>query len=76
MNVKESKMPIREFICKDCGHIEEALVRYPGDEPIECAHCQCRILHILPSYPGGYTISGNNGASTTPKSAGSFKRKK
>lgn len=69
-------MPIREFLCNDCGHVFEELVRHPEDMPQQCNHCECTRIHMLPTAPGGYQIHGNSGSSTRPKSAGSFKRTK
>lgn len=69
-------MPIREFLCRDCGHVFEEIVRHPEDMPSQCNHCESIRINILPSAVGGYQIHGNNGGSTRPKSAGSFKRTK
>ena len=60
-------MPIREFLCRDCGHIQEVIVHHPEDLPEECDHCDSVKIEKLPALIGGYR--GNMGsASTSPKS--------
>lgn len=66
-------MPIKEFQCGDCGHIQEYISNDPTDKPEEC-RCGSTKLVKLFSAVGGYKINGNNSASVRPKSAGSFKR--
>jgi putative FmdB family regulatory protein len=64
-------MPLREYLCRECGHIWEELVRNPSDEPNECCQCESKKIETLPSAHGGY--SGNfGGGSTKPRNAGSF----
>lgn len=67
-------MPIREYICKDCGHIFENFERGDEDKPTQCTQCDSGKIERLLSAHGGYSISGSNGASVRPRKAGSFKR--
>lgn len=69
-------MPLRDYQCKDCGHIEEVFYTRTEEQykVIQCAHCETPTSHLLPSAHGGYAIKGNNSASERPKQAGSFKK--
>lgn len=69
--------PLRDYMCGSCGHIlYDTLVRTASDVPTECPHCDETKMECLISAPGGYTINGNNSASTRPRGAGSPKRAK
>lgn len=63
--------PIREYICRDCGHQQENVERSQADELKACAQCESERVERLISAYGGYT--GNLGsASTKPRNAGAF----
>ena len=64
-------MPIREFICLDCGHEQEHVMSQYDTEPPVCSHCDSSRMEKLFSATGGYHIKGNNSASVRPKGAGS-----
>ena len=32
-------MPIFEYVCKDCGHVTEFLVRGSGEPDLRCSEC-------------------------------------
>ena len=68
-------MPIREFLCLECGHINETLVRHPEDTPTECNHCESSKIELLPALIGGYN-GDTGGGSTKPRGSGAFKAKK
>jgi putative FmdB family regulatory protein len=67
--------PIKEFICRDCGHIQEEYTSHsdPDFSP-ECSHCESQKMAYLPSAFGSYRIKGDNSASTKPKSTVSKRR--
>lgn len=70
-------MPLHEFICRDCAHqFEEILRNYDPDLIVQCPQCDSTKIEKLVSLTGGYYIMGNNGASTRPRSAGAPKRSK
>lgn len=65
-------MPIREYICLDCGHEQEHVVSHDGEHPL-CCHCDSNRLEKLFSITGGYKM--NSGPSSVrPKGAGSRPR--
>jgi putative FmdB family regulatory protein len=66
-------MPLRDFLCLNCGHEFETLIR--ADEAQQCPHCESAKLDQLPALPGGYQMSSGP-SSVRPKRAGSFKGKK
>lgn len=67
-------MPIRDFICEECGHQFEEIVGFYDD--VKCPHCESGgNPKALPSAPGSYRIKGDNSASTRPK-GGAFKKGK
>jgi hypothetical protein len=67
--------PIREFLCIDCGHINETLVRHPEDMPHGCDHCESTKIELLPALIGGYNGDTGSG-STKPRNSGAFKTRK
>lgn len=68
-------MPLRDFICLDCGHQSyDELVRHGENDP-NCPHCESTRFERLPSAHGGYKFDSGS-ASVRPKSAGSFKKSK
>ncbi len=67
-------VPIREFICLDCGHEFEALTYSYEKEPAECPHCETNHTEQLVSAHGGYSMS-SGGSSTRPRGAGAFRKK-
>lgn len=67
-------MPIREFQCRECGHIFEEIVQCEEGQ-IPCPHCESNKTDKLISAFGGY-IGNLGSASTRPKNAGSFRSKK
>lgn len=67
-------MALREFICRDCGHLYEEILRTGDPEIIPCPQCESTKTERLISAHGGY--QGNmGGASTRPRQAGAFKNK-
>ena len=70
-------MPLYEYTCENCDRVQPEIRSYDNrDEPGKCEKCGNPNCPRLPSSPGGYKIRGNNSASVTPKSSGSFRRKK
>jgi putative FmdB family regulatory protein len=68
-------MPLREYLCKDCGHVFENYERSTADAATQCVQCDSCLIERLVSAFGGY--NGDLGsASTKPRGAGSFKRHK
>jgi putative FmdB family regulatory protein len=68
-------MPIREFLCKDCGHVFEEIVRTYEEPNVMCTHCETYNCEKLVSTFGGYAM--NSGPSSVrPKQAGAFRGKK
>lgn len=68
-------MPIKEYQCADCGHIQEELILKSDDAPTNCPHCESSRITVLPSIIGGYSTIGNNTSSVRPKGAGSKPRR-
>lgn len=64
-------MPLYEFKCEECNKLQEEIVGFDITE-IEC-ECGGKALKQISAH-GGYSIGGNNGASTRPSQAGSFKK--
>ena len=65
-------MPIREYECNNCkkifDHLEMTTICTEGQgEPVKCPRCECVDVTRRVSTYGGYSINGNNSASTTPK---------
>lgn len=69
-------MPLKEYLCRDCTQIWEEYIQTQEDEPLKCLHCESPKIEKRLSSHGGYQINGSNGASSRPKSSGSFKRSK
>jgi putative FmdB family regulatory protein len=69
-------MAIREYQCRDCGHVWDEVIRYKEDIPEACVQCDSLKIDSLLTAPGGYHINGSNSASVRPKGAGSFKKGK
>jgi predicted nucleic acid-binding Zn ribbon protein len=71
-------MPMYDFECLECKNtLRDKLVKSKtelGD--LKCDQCGSERLETKLNTFGGYGIRGDNGASRTPKSAGSFKRRK
>ncbi len=65
--------PIRDFLCMSCGHQWEDIV-HADEGTFECPQCTSNKVDKLITAHGGY--QGNCGASTRPRSAGSFKKAK
>ncbi len=67
-------MPIYEFRCTNCGHIQEILVTGSSDKKIElrCEECSSEVLERVMS-AASYTIGSDRGATprVTSKSCGS-----
>lgn len=63
-------MPIKDYLCRDCGHIQEEINLHP-EENVQCHHCDSGKMESLPSAHGGYHIKGDNSSSVRPKGAGS-----
>jgi putative FmdB family regulatory protein len=70
-------MPIYSFICLACGHAQDEICKNRKDvDELACESCGSLQLQMQMPLLGGYKITGNNGASVTPKKAGSFGGKK
>lgn len=69
-------MPIYDFKCSVCDLVFEAYKSNGGVIFPRCPKCsEDSEIKQLPSYPGGYSIKGNNSASTRPN-GGAFRSKK
>lgn len=68
-------MPLREYFCTDCNYEFTYLEMHPEDQPHDCERCEGKHIERMISAFGGYSMNGTNGASTTPKTAGSKRRK-
>lgn len=68
-------MPIREYICKECGHIMENFERSSEDALTQCVQCDSCKVERLVSAHGGYMLDSGP-SSVRPRGAGSFKRPK
>lgn len=66
-------MPIYEFLCKDCGHVFDELVK-DRDKKVACPHCETDRTEKLISAHGGYNMA-SGGSSTRPRQAGAFRGK-
>jgi putative FmdB family regulatory protein len=64
-------MPLYEFKCVQCGKTYEQIVHFDVTE-VQC-ECGGKAPRQISAH-GGYSIGGNNGASTKPSQAGSFKK--
>jgi putative FmdB family regulatory protein len=67
-------MPIYEFRCSECGHIQEFLTTGQSEEiVIKCDKCQGEVLERVlstVSYAMGSSKGNDSGASATTKSCG------
>lgn len=63
--------PLYEFKCERCGKVQEAIVHFD----VKDLQCECggKAPKQMSAH-GGYSIGGNNAASTKPSQAGSFKK--
>ena len=64
-------MPIYAFICKECESHFSRIMKYSEleTEKVECETCNSSNVERVITVPSNfYTISGNNSASTRPKS--------
>lgn len=68
-------MPLREYKCLDCGHVQENLERTPADTLTQCVSCGSGKLERIISTYGGYSMDSGP-SSVRPRGAGSFKRRK
>lgn len=66
-------MPLRDFECNVCGFKFESYTAAINGEPKPCEECGSTNTKRLISFPGSYTIKGNNSASTKPR-GGAFKK--
>ncbi len=69
-------MPIYSFKCtrETCGAETESLMKpWERENGVECPECGGKAEPVITT-PGGYSIGGNNSASTKPKGAGSWKK--
>ena len=59
-------MPIYEFRCVDCGHVQEVLI-YNSSQPIEmkCEQCQGEVLDRIMSRTT-HAVGSSTGESTSP----------
>ena len=59
--------PIREYLCRDCGHqFEEIRGNDPEEADPKCPHeCEGKVER-LPALPGGYFMNSGS-ASTKPR---------
>ena len=68
--------PLYSYLCNACAHeFEELCSTEDRLERKECPHCETLTGTWIPSAAGGYRMTGDNGASQTPKGSGSWKRK-
>jgi putative FmdB family regulatory protein len=51
-------MPLYEFICRECEHGFEELVR--GDEKVECPQCGAKKVDRLLSVPGAPQVKATS----------------
>ncbi len=67
-------MPIYEFRCADCGHVQEIIVTSSSDSiEMKCAACQGEVLERIlsqVSYAMGDSSGAATGPSTTTKTCG------
>lgn len=68
-------MPLREYICLDCGDLVELLIRSDADVPTHCKNCASTSIDQVISAPGGYSFDSGP-SSVRPRGAGSFRRTK
>lgn len=62
-------MPIYEYRCPECEEIFESLIQ-PWEKThggVACKHCNAIGCEKLISVPAGYSINGDNSASTSPR---------
>lgn len=55
-------MPIYEYLCRDCHHEFEVLVRTGSNEELVCPECGCYRLTKKLSVPSAHTVGGNAAA--------------
>jgi len=63
-------MPIYEYVCRDCRHEFELLLRGSDGEKLVCPECGCRRLTKKLSVPSAHVV-GENVAACPAKEAGS-----
>jgi putative FmdB family regulatory protein len=68
-------MPIREYQCRECGHIMENFELKAEDALTQCVQCESGQIERLLSAHGGYSMDSGP-SSIRPRRAGSFKRHK
>ena len=68
-------MAIREFICRDCGHLYEEILRSYDAQQVPCPQCESSHTERLISAHGGYNMA-SGGSSTRPKQAGAFRNRR
>lgn len=61
-------MPLYGYKCHSCELVFESLVRASDEFQPSCPHCKSMQTEKLITVFGAYNISGNNSASTKPKS--------
>ncbi len=67
-------MPLRDYLCLECGHQFEELLNSYDHVDVNCPHCETTRVERLPPITGGYKM--NSGPSSVrPKGAGSRPRK-
>lgn len=60
-------MPIYVYYCVSCEEFWDEILPMPGPPWIECPKCGDRAYKQVSAH-GGYTINGDNSASTKPGS--------
>ena len=61
-------MPLYEYKCPACGAEKEKIAKMTDEVTCECGETMKR--NVFTTF-GGYSIKGDNSASTRPKGAGS-----
>ncbi len=60
-------MPIYEFVCEDCGHEFETLVRNREEvKEVRCANCNSPRVKRLMSATGAIITDGGGGSASKP----------
>lgn len=69
-------MPMYNYNCSTCATDKDVIKDYDKREEKEvCEKCNTEMTRVFTA-AGGYRMRGNNGASVTPRGAGSFRGKR
>ena len=59
-------MPLRDYLCPQCGHLQESLIRHEEDEDtLVCDRCGGGGMERQLSAPAAYGFGGGGGACDT-----------